>query len=86
MTTLTLEINPLKEREILSALKMIKGIQKITAQKAEPAWAKEARLMKAHPEWYPAYTDVSQMFADILEKDDAALFPNMPADVLQSLK
>ena len=54
--------------------------------KAEPQWLKEARLMKEHPEWYPLYSDVTQMFKDILTKSDDELFPNMPKSVLDSLK
>ena len=65
MTTLTLEINPKKEAEIISALKLIKGIQKITAKSAEPEWLIEAREMKKHPEKYKRYTDLDELFADL---------------------
>ena len=52
--------------------------------KTEPQWLRESRLMKEHPEWYPLYSDVTQMFADILNKSDKELFPNMPDEVFKN--
>ena len=69
MTTLTLEINPKRQKEILTALKLIRGIKNIalsdSPKKAPPAWLLEADEMKKHPERYRRYSNLDEMFADL---------------------
>lgn len=65
-TTISLE-NP--SIELLKAFKSMAKAANVklkVRQNAKPSWLKEAKDMSENPHKYKAYSDVGEMFADIL--------------------
>ena len=78
-TTIAVEINEKNAKAFMDSLKLVKGVKTVTDLGHQPsdafdfenfqppAWLVEAREMEKHPEKYKSYTDVNEMFEDILK-------------------
>ena len=75
--TLQVEIGKQNTDQIISAIKLLKGVKSVSEQGlkqgrgvkkcAKKQWLLEARDMEQNPHKYKAYSDVDEMFRDILK-------------------